>query len=395
MYRVFFAEDESYVRDLIINTINWTELGLEVCGSAGNGRDALNSLLTGPADILITDIKMSFIDGIELSRLVLQNNPETRVIILSGYSDFEYMQEAIHLGVCDYILKPVTPLKLTQALLRASASLGKSRDKLLTDRIMTENRKNDSNPDLPWLIEEAAVTSPDRNAILSFLRTGSENGIKCFAEQLIEENYTATSKLPSMYFIYDVIATAAQSAREMGLELSFLKDYTNAAEQFENKEGFVKLISELFGRIINMRNGLSDSKTRITREARKYIESNYANENLTLGEVASKIGITPNYLSSIFGKDDGENFSEYLNRIRIQKAAQLLKSSSMSIDNIAHEVGYSDSFYFSKVFRKLIGITPREYRKMQTVRKLHYTINEKTSLQKSVRYSINYKKIHI
>ena len=123
MLRVYFVEDEAMVRRAIIDTVNWEKADIEVCGQADNGEIALPEILALKPDVLITDIKMPFMDGLELSRLVKHDLPDTLVMILSGYGEFDFTHRAIHVGVFDYILKPVTPEKLLQALNRAAQYL--------------------------------------------------------------------------------------------------------------------------------------------------------------------------------------------------------------------------------------------------------------------------------
>ncbi|MBN1265359.1 MAG: response regulator [Anaerolineales bacterium] len=123
MYKVFLVEDEIVTRKGIRNTIPWRENGLEYAGDAPDGEKALPLIRETHPDIVITDIRMPFMDGLELSRILRKEFPDVKIIILSGHDEFEYAQKAIPLEVSSYQLKPVTPEELTGALLEVTAQL--------------------------------------------------------------------------------------------------------------------------------------------------------------------------------------------------------------------------------------------------------------------------------
>lgn len=116
MLKVFLVEDEIVMREGIKNNISWEEEGFEFVGEASDGELAYPLIQKTQPDILITDIKMPFMDGLELSRLVRQELPDTKIIILSGYDEFEYAQEAISIGITDYLVKPIAGAKLLEAV---------------------------------------------------------------------------------------------------------------------------------------------------------------------------------------------------------------------------------------------------------------------------------------
>ena len=114
MIKVFLVEDEVVIRDAIKNSIDWEQEGYEFVGEASDGELALPMILKEKPDILITDIRMPFMDGLELSRLVKKELPDTNIIILSGYDEFEYAKEAIKIGISDYLLKPVSSFSISR-----------------------------------------------------------------------------------------------------------------------------------------------------------------------------------------------------------------------------------------------------------------------------------------
>ena len=114
--KVFICEDESIVREGLRDMIPWEKYGFEFVGDAPDGEMALRMIRKLKPDVLITDITMPFMDGLSLSRIVMGELPNTKIMIISGYSDFEYARKAIELGVEQYLLKPVTRADMIKAL---------------------------------------------------------------------------------------------------------------------------------------------------------------------------------------------------------------------------------------------------------------------------------------
>ncbi len=127
MYKVFIVEDEIVIREGIKNNIHWEEEGFKLVGDESDGELAYPMIIREQPDILITDIKMPFMDGLELSKLLKKDMPDLKIIIISGYSDFEYAHRAIDIGVCEYLLKPVNSSKLMVAVKNAAAAIDKER----------------------------------------------------------------------------------------------------------------------------------------------------------------------------------------------------------------------------------------------------------------------------
>lgn len=126
-YKVFFVEDEIITREGIRDNVDWQASGFEFCGEATDGEMALPLLRTSQPDVLITDIKMPFMDGLQLSKIVRERMPWVKIIILSGHDEFEYAQKAIRLGITDYLLKPVTVQKLQTVLQKLTMQLDQER----------------------------------------------------------------------------------------------------------------------------------------------------------------------------------------------------------------------------------------------------------------------------
>lgn len=123
MYKVLLVDDEILTREAISENIPWEELGFEFLGSCENGREAMEKMKETCPDLLLTDICMPYVDGIELARYVHENHPDTKTVIVSGYDEFEYAKQAVRYQVMEYILKPITPTELMEVLNRAREAL--------------------------------------------------------------------------------------------------------------------------------------------------------------------------------------------------------------------------------------------------------------------------------
>ena len=128
MYRILFVDDEALIREGISENIRWQELGYELAGVCENGREAREFLQRQDVDVVLTDICMPFVDGIALSKYIHEKHADTKVLILSGYDEFEYAQSAIKYGIEEYLLKPITSFELGAVLTKLKGRLDEERD---------------------------------------------------------------------------------------------------------------------------------------------------------------------------------------------------------------------------------------------------------------------------
>ena len=145
MVKVYLVEDEIIIRQSIKNSIDWEKEGYEFVGDASDGELALPVILKEKPDILITDIRMPFMDGLELSRMVKAELPDIKIVILSGYDDFEYAKQAIKIGVAEYLLKPVSSAVLLEHLSEIAEKVRDEREDLALKKVyyqeMQENEE--------------------------------------------------------------------------------------------------------------------------------------------------------------------------------------------------------------------------------------------------------------
>ncbi len=364
MIKVFLVEDETIIRQGIKNNIDWRSNGFELVGEAGDGEYAYPMILKSQPDILLTDVKMPFMDGLELSRLVKKALPRTKIIVISGYNEFDYAKEAIKIGISDYLLKPVTSASLMDALKKVSDQIFEEQENSrLLERYFINYEKYMAFPD------KSDYSGVDRKLIRNFLKTGNIEECGIFIDEYFEAvgegNYM--SLLLRQYMTMDIFYCVLEfikslNAQELNTqpELTDLKRVTKAIEKADMTMEYLK---ELFTFALTARDKNSgDRYGLLIREAQEYIAENYGNSDFSLNMIAGYIGVSPSYFSSIFKQGTGQSFIEYLTKVRIDRACELLRCTTLRTSEIGEQVGYNDPHYFSTAFKKIMGQSPKEFK---------------------------------
>ncbi|MDR0656703.1 MAG: response regulator [Treponema sp.] len=550
MYKVFLVEDEIVVREGIRNSIPWAKTPYILTGEAPDGEMALSIIRDIKPDILITDIRMPFMDGLTLSRIVKKTLPWIKIIILSGHDEFEYAREAISIGVEEYLLKPVSSSDMLETLDKIAKRIDTEKEELLSIEYLRQQVQSHSdvlrerwlfdfvNREVPIedaiekarelkidLIAHAYIVaiinvSPPQNtlpqllpvkkiiktiiekytnvilfggeqkkyvllikspplsqesagdpdgapesgdvlkpadpheyieesvySIAQAIKYEVERNTECKiavgigplverlreinksyfrAEQIIkyqarfglfqisdstdlsiEKDLPDQTMLPDIdgdilwaqfryasrkdidsiiqeytkllgdvpresemleYYIFgEILVAASKIIEELNGDIKevipFSLDQYEIKKIINSREVFYEKLRALFNAVIEFR----DSRTRgryqsVILKAKEYIDRHYADQDISLHTVASYVGISPNHLSTVFAQETGENFIEYLTRVRIEKAKQFLVTTAMKNADIAYETGFNDPHYFSFIFKKNTGLSPREYR---------------------------------
>lgn len=534
--KVFLVEDEMVIRRGIKNSIDWEKEGYIFCGEASDGELAYPMIIKEKPDILITDIRMPFMDGLELCKLVKKELPNIKILILSGYDEFDYAKEAIRLGVTEYLLKPISSGKLLEALNGVSESIRREKeDKDLVRKYMEEMRENtehekqkffeqmiagnlsmadaletgkkyemnlsagmynlllfrftlgeenrksgellgeaeyaieklterleyvfefqrgvegwafllmaDNEEQMSERVKElskdleeimknystiayfggigqpvarlreleesfreaeralAARFTMELNRIISvedirmaqnvdtlddieitsfgeiektrtmlekFLNNGAEDEIDEFVDvyinELPEENLK--SVLMRQYIIMDAYIVMMSFCEkiegiegEMQAQSEELKNSMKTIQTLEEIKNYIRM---LLKKIIGVRDTISGRRySDVIEIAKDQIRKTYMSDEISLNTIAAEVGMSPSYFSSIFSKEMGKTFVEYLTEIRMDRAKELLMCSSMKTSEIGYEVGYKDPHYFSYIFKKTQNCTPKEFR---------------------------------
>jgi len=361
MYKVFFVDDEASMRAGIRESIDWDDSGFILAGEAPDGEMALSLMQEIMPDILITDIRMPFMDGIELSREAKKIMPWIKIIILSGHDEFEYAKQAIAIGVEDYMLKPVTSAKLMETLSE------------IAERIDKERRSNVENliasmQDIS-AIGKIPLINIDKLPIIDKLRYATKADVPKFVDDYLESfDSTAITSIIFLYYIFmDILLSASKIIEELGGDAKeVLSDYFDASKLMQDDTGVERirsLLTSLLEKVLEFRDTAIGSKySNIIVKAQEYIKSNYSDKDISLHSVAKEVNVSPNHFSTIFSRETGETFISYITAIRVDRAKILLKTTQLRTSDIGYDVGYNDTHYFSYVFKKNTGMTPKEFR---------------------------------
>lgn len=170
-----------------------------------------------------------------------------------------------------------------------------------------------------------------------------------------------------IYISTDIYLTARSFAKEIGISDSEFTAYFGDAEDIEQHlvtvDGTAAYLYSIFEQCIRWRiEAVMDGRASVIRNAIRYIDSNYMRDDLSLGCIAREVGLSPTYFSALFKKKTGRCFSDYLNMVRINRSKQLLCCTTKMVYEVAYEVGFQDYRYFSQIFKKYTGQTPRQFK---------------------------------
>ena len=406
MVKVFLVDDEIVIREGIRTSFPWEKTEYVLVGEAPDGEMALPMIRDTQPDILITDIRMPFMDGIALCGAVRSQMPWIGIIILSGYDEFEYARKGIQLGVREYILKPVTADELKKVLDRVSEAMRKEQrerasrrpesnqrfvqEKLLSSLYSEDQREGDAAAVVDQLRAMGINIAAPRYAVIdaAFEPTGTG-----YAEltELAEGSGGIVHVSPCRtggrvlvlgdndqdaeeraYAFGASIATEMERIGCGGIRIS-IGEIVETPEQICRSLQSARHIrhvltdqAESSPRIVGVREFSEGSGERsaavMTARARMYLSEHYQDGSLMLQDVAAAVGMSNSRFSTVFAQECGKTFTEYLTSLRLDKAKELLKTTDKRSSQIAFEVGYNDSHYFSYLFKKNVGMTPGEYR---------------------------------
>lgn len=362
MLKVIIAEDEVIVREGMKKNIDWESESLTLVADASDGEQALTLIRELKPDILITDIKMPFMDGIELSRIVKKEMPEIKIIIVSGYNEFQYAKEAISIGVTEYLLKPIGSLELLEKVVYLGNIIKKERLKNKKENLSYINGKRID-------FNEIDILKAHRSVLENFVRIGTKDEVKQFVTDYIK-HYGKNNMKSNLCFSYieiEIYICCTNLMEEMGEDNKIKLDeyiaHQDNTSVFTSIPKFAHSLEQLIIKVIDIREKCSmDKHSKLIKVATDYIKNEYSSKDCTLNLVADVVGMSSSYFSVIFSQETGQNFIEYLTQTRMNKAKELLRCTSKKVGEIGLEVGYKDTHYFNVLFKKIEGCTPKEYR---------------------------------
>ncbi|MBO4909983.1 MAG: response regulator [Lachnospiraceae bacterium] len=409
--KVFLADDEIVVREGIRESFPWDETPYTLVGEAPDGEMALPMIRDTNPDIVITDIKMPFMDGIELCRILRAQMPWIGIIVLSGYDEFEYARQCIQLGVREYLVKPINSENLREVLDKVSKQISDERKAIehaasLRSRIGSDEQLVKAKLIASLYSEEAAAE--DSHSVLKHLHSMGCNVIAPFyavvdaAYQPVSEGqaivfdlaegsggvmHATSSRTGSVLLVMGDTAEDAEE-RAYAFAASLVRELERAGgsdirvgigEIVDNPEDILKSFksarhirhilvdrAEEKATILGTREmgdvSEESGTPEVISEAKLYMSQHFTDPNLMLQDVAKAVGMSNSRFSTVFSQQTGQTFTEYLIYLRLNKAREMLKTTNIKSSQIARESGYNDSHYFSYIFKKNVGMTPSEYR---------------------------------
>lgn len=419
MFRVIVVDDERDICEGLQYLIDWERYGFELVGLAYDGKSALHLIEEKQPDLIVTDIRMPEIDGLELISELENRNLECYVIILSGFADFSYVQHAIKLGANAYLLKPIDEFKLIEEVDRAREFLYKRQNirraeqkkNAILQNLFLQRILFDGMEQAVWrqgikYIGLRNSKTAYRIVVAEYLQNQNRPELFC-NENSEEDPLQLIEKLREYVSFSEQIIIFQINKEQFGILLElplFLEGQKNDVFELRQRirNFFIENFQEqiVFG-ISGIKSSLEDfkdacnealadilliSKTETTAmleppsnnkatEILEYINSHFA-ENLHLQDLADQVfHFHAVYLGRMIKKYTGLSFNKYLNTLRIQRAIKLLQSTKLSITDISQNVGYQYIDHFYKNFRELTGMTPGEYIKKY---KEHRSIGEST-----------------
>lgn len=352
MYKVLIVDDEIMICRGLSKIIKWKDIGFEVVGAVYNGQEALKVLAKGEVDVLLTDISMPEITGLELIRRAKELCPDVKTVVISGYSEFDYAFEAIKLKVENYILKPLDPQKITKIFEHIYQDLERERQNQKIDfylhseyeMLRSGNSEHkgchqERQTELIQLMEEGRYQEAEQAAEEWFLFLKEEEMVEYCLKTLRNAVLYFHLEKPPYFHIYRV---GGQEARDRERVKEYFK---------EDLQVLANCLKETAGSTVVM----------VSQQARHLIEEHYADKNFTLKEAAARLGVSYGYLSAAFSKTYGENFKTCLASVRAEKARALLLERKYRIYEIADMTGYGSPRYFTDAFKRRYGISPVDY----------------------------------
>lgn len=351
MYSILLVEDEELERKFLRHLVENCGRPVRVAGEAATGREAVELAGLLQPDIILMDIRMPGMDGLEATGLIKAKNHAVEVIILTAHGRFSYSQQAIKNKVADYLLKPVQPEELNEALDRVIAGLEAQ----------------------PPGVERFLATAPALNASAADLVKAiryCDAGAAGQAVNRLMEGFLKETGHPDREqlaaFAFEMLVTAGQGLLAAGAgEVAVSSQQNELAREIKNISslpGLVAWAEKVYQTHINWVQEHNASGDRaVIRRVQEYMRQHYR-RGVALEEAAGYVHLSPAYLSRLFKQKTGRSFVEYLTALRLEGAKELLLASDQTIDQIATTVGFKNNSYFTAVFKKREGITPSEFR---------------------------------
>ncbi|GGG16654.1 response regulator [Paenibacillus abyssi] len=346
MIKAIIVDDEHWNRDIIKTLGDWEQYGIQLAGEADNGEEAVRLIHECSPHIVITDMRMPGMDGIELLNYLQDEHPAIKVIVISGYDDFVYTRQAIKCKVNEYLLKPIDPVELNTAL-------SKCRDEL--------ESVQEFSPTLN--IEAFQIIKTYKPLLSAHYNELNEEGIRSAFKELLKQ--ASDIDLESGGW-RRVLQEFAMLLEELEFRNSLEPDKASPAidwSRFASSSEAIRFLTEKY--VSSTRKLVTHRKfsNRLNlNEIKQFIDHNFT-EPITQEKIAGVFFVSKEYLSKVFKQQFGQNMTDYIQGLRMEQARKWLLNDDIPIKNIAEMCGYEEVAYFYRVFKKHFGIAPGELRK--------------------------------
>jgi two-component system response regulator YesN len=340
-------------REGIAERIEWTTLGMVLAGTAVNGQQALEKIQELQPDVVITDIKMPIVDGLQLIEQGLKISPHIVFIVLSGFGEFELATQAMRFGVRRYLLKPSDEHEITEALQWSKREI---------DAIRSNFAKNTQSTVSSALESQGIISSSIPSDLLQAIVEADEAQLMKISRLWIEQLLTEGLSLHAIQEIQEnnnhvLSYIRNQLKSEYGISTALSVVESQDIQAFQKELG--KLYTSYHYRKL-------DKKAMLVIKIKQFTIQHIQNRQLSLQWLAQHyLFLNSEYLGKLFRQDTGEKYTQFLTSVRMKMAKELLLSHpTMKIYEVAEQCGFEqDPQYFSNVFKKFHGFTPNEYRK--------------------------------
>lgn len=390
MLKILFVDDDAVARRNMAQRIDWNAYGWNLVYTARDGVDALEYMKEDQPDIIISDIKMPIMDGIEMARIARDYYPDLFFIFLSGYKEFEYAKQALALDAIDYLNKPIDNDQLIDVLRRAEKKYLHARE---VNRILNEKYPLIRRQYISKLMfdnfreaDDGVFRAFDINiagglGMVLFMDFGKDepgNAEECqkylqtLCNDLTRQYYGSLFLCMDSLQLFIIYTMPDCKEQERFLSsVENLKKYMNGqlSQNLALKGTFyqgsiMKDLNDLYSSCqAAMQAKNSETYTLLSR-IKRYIEENYQNPDLSLVMIARHFNVNHCYLTSLYKDQFGINLYDYLIQVRMERAGELLRTSDRKSYEVAEATGYRNSQYFSASFKKYYGCTVKEYKHM-------------------------------
>lgn len=366
MYKVVIAEDNKAILRNLSSLVEGMSPKFELVFAAGNGKKALEFIEQNKeVDILLTDIRMPMMDGLELIAAVKEKRKNTEYIVISGYDEFEYARKAISLGVTEYLLKPVMSADLQGALEKTAKSIRQKKEKMY----MLPQSEKEKIGELCIRHSEPIIDTEYKN-LVKFLMPEiikwKEKDILESIGEVMDEWYEKEYSVENIRVL--LLSITEMILRQKGYlgEFNMTQPVDNIIRISENyyqmRQTAVEFYKALYQKINALTLEKNCSSESLYQKIKDYLES-HIYESISIGDLAEHFHVSASYINRIFKKNGAESPISYYNQRKIEEACRLLKNDeNCKIKDISDALGYQNQHYFSKAFKQIIGVSPVEYR---------------------------------